>query len=129
MHIISTSMGNPDSGLSHLVKAMACMVVIRDAQRNEKFIDDRPPSLPDDWIAEMNQMAATIIDRHPNPKAPYVQSSTLPDTIPMDAARDMASGAITSQHVIYRPSMAETPTSCKVAPCAAHGLVSPDGDE
>jgi hypothetical protein len=34
---------DPDSGVSHIVKAIASLTVLRDAQLNDKAVDDRPP--------------------------------------------------------------------------------------
>ena len=35
---------DPESGLSHLTKAIASLVVLRDAMlQQDKFVDDRPP--------------------------------------------------------------------------------------
>lgn len=65
---------DPDSGLPHLVKAMACLAVIRDAQMSDMVTDDRPPStLPPGWIARMNEHAARLIDARPDPLPPYVR--------------------------------------------------------
>jgi hypothetical protein len=55
---------DPASGLSHLVKAMACLAIVRDAQLYGSLIDDRPPAQADpNWIEELNAKAAEIIDR------------------------------------------------------------------
>ena len=56
---------DPDSGLPHLVKAMACCTIIRDAQIMSMLNDDRPPSIPDNWQVALNEMAAQIIERYP----------------------------------------------------------------
>lgn len=55
---------DPDSGLSHVTKAIATLVVLRDAMINSKFTDDRPPSIPSGFLAALNQKAGEIIDRH-----------------------------------------------------------------
>src|SRR5258705_4867467 len=36
---------DPKSGLPHVIKAMACLVVLRDAAINNKLNDDRPPAI------------------------------------------------------------------------------------
>jgi hypothetical protein len=59
---------DPDSGLSHVTKAIASLVVLRDAMMNDKFIDDRPPPCKPGWLARLNALAAEIIKRHPDPK-------------------------------------------------------------
>lgn len=62
---------DPDSGLPHIVKAIACLTVLRDAQLQEKCIDDRPPvgpaALADSWIAELNQRMGALLKKYPNP--------------------------------------------------------------
>jgi hypothetical protein len=53
---------DPKSGLSHLVKAMACLHIIRDAQLYGSLIDDRPPAQDDlNWIDELNAKALAIV--------------------------------------------------------------------
>lgn len=54
---------DPDSGLPHLAKATASLVVLRDGIINKKFTDDRPPALPSGWIQELNLKAGTLLDR------------------------------------------------------------------
>ena len=65
---------DPDSGLSHLVKAMACLVVIRDSMVVNNWQDDRPPRLNRLWLMEANCRAGEIIDRLPDAKEPYTQA-------------------------------------------------------
>ncbi len=48
-----------DSGLPHIVKALATLVVLRDAQRCGKVLDDRPLASPP-FMAEMNAHAARL---------------------------------------------------------------------
>jgi hypothetical protein len=69
---------DPDSGLSHLTKAMACLCVIRDATFRNHFVDDRPPSLPVGWQVDLNKKAGDLIDRLPNAKKPYTNLSSEP---------------------------------------------------
>lgn len=61
------------SGLHNVTKALASLVVLRDAMIVGKFIDDRPPALPDGWLEEMNRKAGAIIDSIPEPKEPYTE--------------------------------------------------------
>lgn len=64
---------DPDSGLPHIVKAMACLVVLRDSQMIGNCVDDRPPSHKEGWQADMNKHAEELISRYPNPKEAYVK--------------------------------------------------------
>lgn len=64
---------DPDSGESHIVKAMACLLVLRDSMLRENWVDDRPPKMPDGWMASMNRKAAALIERYPNPKEAFTE--------------------------------------------------------
>ena len=70
---------DPDSGLSHITKAIATLVVLRDAQMQGKVVDDRPPSARDQlWLKHLNERAAAVLDKHAD-KSPrhYTISDTL----------------------------------------------------
>lgn len=66
---------DPDSGLSHLVKAAACLVVLRDAQILDKMVDDRPPKHKDGWIQELNKKAKELVEKYPEELEPYTEVS------------------------------------------------------
>ena len=52
-----------DSGLSHVTKAIASLVVLRDAMIQDKFTDDRPPrSAP--FLPALNDTAAALLVKH-----------------------------------------------------------------
>lgn len=52
-----------DSQLSHITKGISTLVVMRDAMIQGMLVDDRPPrSKP--FMAELNQAAGAVIDRH-----------------------------------------------------------------
>ena len=61
-----------DSGLSHVTKAIASLVVLRDAMMNDMLTDDRPPPSKEGWLARLNALAAEIIDRYPDPKPAFL---------------------------------------------------------
>lgn len=65
---------DPDSGIPHVSKAMACLVILRDAQMRNLVNDDRPPrfNLPgaSKWQAQMQSAAEALLARFPEPKAP-----------------------------------------------------------
>jgi hypothetical protein len=67
---------DPDSGLSHIVKALVCLVVLRDSMIIGNATDDRPPPLPDDWQNELNARVAALIAKHPNPPAAFTAKTT-----------------------------------------------------
>ncbi len=62
---------DPGSGLPHVVKAIACLVVLRDGQIQGNWNDDRPPPTPGDWVGELNELAGALIERYPNPPPPH----------------------------------------------------------
>lgn len=61
---------DPDSGaaLSHVTKAIASLVVLRDSMRQGMLTDDRPPGNDMNFIAELNAIAARLIESYPQPK-------------------------------------------------------------
>lgn len=65
---------DPDSGISHITKAIAGLVVLRDAMLNEMWTDDRPPRMAEDWLAGLNRRAGEVIDRHPDAVHPYTEA-------------------------------------------------------
>lgn len=52
-----------ESGLHHIEKAIAGLFVLRDSMLQGNFVDDRPPLGHVD-MAELNKLAAEILDRH-----------------------------------------------------------------
>lgn len=66
---------DPDSGLPHVVKAIACLAVLRDCQLNGNLVDDRPPSLDssDVWQSELNKLAKSLLEKYPNPKEAFIK--------------------------------------------------------
>lgn len=67
---------DPDSGLSHITKAMAGLAVLRDSMLEKNWVDDRPPRVEIGWVQEYNQKAAEIIAKYPDAKKPYTQLNT-----------------------------------------------------
>jgi len=62
---------DPDSGLSHVTKAISSLVVLRDAMMQEMLEDDRPPkSKP--FYPELNQKTSDIIDKYVDKKPKHV---------------------------------------------------------
>ena len=67
---------DPDSGLSHLSKAMSALHVLRDAMLNDKWTDDRPPKMKDQtWMKGMNEKAKEIVEKYPNGVEPFTEKS------------------------------------------------------
>ena len=55
---------DPDSGLHHVTKAIASLVVLRDSMINETFVDSRPPKAPKTWVAGLNAAAEVLTDKY-----------------------------------------------------------------
>lgn len=64
---------DPDSGLSHVTKAIASLVVLRDSMLHGNWTDDRPPRCDESWIADCNAHAEALIARYPEAPAPYTE--------------------------------------------------------
>jgi hypothetical protein len=60
---------DPDSGLSHITKAIASLVVLRDAMLQDKVVDDRPPRAKT-FYPGLNARAAVMVDKHAD-KSPH----------------------------------------------------------
>lgn len=79
-HLISWWEGedtDPDSGLSHVTKALVSLAVLRDAMMQSKCEDDRPPrSAP--FYPELNDRCSAVLDRHAD-KSP--KHWTIKDTV------------------------------------------------
>jgi hypothetical protein len=57
---------DPDSGLSHITKAIASLTVLRDSMIRENWEDDRPPKVKSGWMKELNAKAGEIIEKYPD---------------------------------------------------------------
>lgn len=68
---------NPDTGMPHLSSALACLIILRDAQMNGMCNDDRPPRMEEGWLARLNDAVAETINRvtveGAEPSVPYTQ--------------------------------------------------------
>lgn len=64
---------DPDSGMPHLIHVMACMSVLRDSQVYGNWTDDRPPKLPDGWLADLNERAKAIVEKYPDPVPAFTE--------------------------------------------------------
>lgn len=69
---------DPDSGLSHITKAIAGLVVLRDAQMRDMVTDDRPPRFDNDpgrikWMELMQDKVDNVLAKYPKPLPPHVE--------------------------------------------------------
>ena len=75
---------DPDSGIHHLIKAAACLFVMRDSQHMENWGDDRPPQYPNKLkIADFNEQAEKIIAKYPNCVEPYTEQNRRNRPVPV----------------------------------------------
>lgn len=54
---------DPDSGLSHVTKAITSLVVLRDAMIQGKVVDDRPPG-SEDFYTSLNAHAKWLVEAY-----------------------------------------------------------------
>lgn len=63
-----------DSGLSHILKAGACLSVLYDSIINDTNTDDRPPKMKNqNWIKDFNKMSEDIIKKYPKSLPPFTE--------------------------------------------------------
>jgi hypothetical protein len=63
-----------ESGLSHITKAIASLVVLRDAMIQGKMVDDRPPRTDLNKLrAELQMAVDNIFERIPEAKDAYLE--------------------------------------------------------
>ncbi len=72
---------DPDSALSHITKAIAGLVVLRDSMIQGNWIDDRPPPSPKGYYAALNAKAAEIVRKYPDAKEPFLATDTPADVV------------------------------------------------
>ena len=77
---------DPDSGLSHVTKAIAGLMVLRDCMIEGNWVDDRPPKAKAGWLEEMNRLASKIIEKYPDSKDAYTEVGKLPNIVFKDSA-------------------------------------------
>lgn len=63
---------DPDSGLPHIIKAIASLYVLRDSQLIGNLVDDRPPSSPE-WATRLNELAREMVEACPDPAVAFVK--------------------------------------------------------
>ena len=66
---------DPDSGVHHLSKAMAGLVVLRDSMLVGNDVDDRPPATHIGFVKDMNAIAKKMLDEAPEIKPPYTEKN------------------------------------------------------
>lgn len=68
---------DPDSGISHVSKCIATLVVLRDAMIQNKLNDDRPPASPKGWLQDLNKAMETLRKKYEGTliETPYLETT------------------------------------------------------
>lgn len=74
---------DPDSGLNHIDKAIASLVVLRDSMMHGNWVDDRPVRAAPGWVQDANKKAAGIIERYPQAAKPCTEQKGLFEARPV----------------------------------------------
>ena len=64
---------DPDSGINHVSKAIAGLMVLRDSMMLENWVDDRPPKVKSGWVQKLNTKIKEIIKKYPKGEKPYTE--------------------------------------------------------
>jgi hypothetical protein len=64
---------DPDSGLSHVTKAIATLFVLRDAMILGQCNDDRPPKAPAGFFTELEKACKAVIAKYPDSKEAFTE--------------------------------------------------------
>lgn len=81
---------DPDSGLSHITKAMASLAVLRDSMIQGNWVDDRPPRSQGEWMKPLNEAMLKLIEKYPEPVKPYTEVDQTWVGADQDAGRKLA---------------------------------------
>lgn len=66
-----------DSGLNHITKAIASLIVLRDAMIQDMLTDDRPPKGKLDQVrAELQATVDAMFDKYPDAKERFTELGT-----------------------------------------------------
>lgn len=64
---------DPDSGLPHIVKAMASLLVLQDGIIHGNYNDDRPPKIDPSFWKELEAHTKRILAQFPSPVKPFTE--------------------------------------------------------
>lgn len=66
---------DPDSGLSHVTKAIASLVVLRDSMMRGNWVDDRPPRCDPAWMRELNERTEALLAKYPTAVPAFIEET------------------------------------------------------
>jgi hypothetical protein len=108
---------DPDSGQHHIIKAMACLTVLRDGQLAGNYMDDRPIRQPGGLgLKELTQGVLTLMEKYPNVVAPYTEITRQSKLVQSPTDKIRAG---------MQPFIDQPPIQV-ITPPSAEGLVAPD---
>ena len=70
---------DPESGLPHVIKAIASLTVLADAMMNGMVDDDRPPKVESGWMDELNRKVGELLDKYPERKEAHRDDTSKAD--------------------------------------------------
>jgi hypothetical protein len=56
---------DPETGLSHITKMICSLIVLRDAQIQNNFVDDRPPQRNPEWMKHCQKLWDALCEKYP----------------------------------------------------------------
>lgn len=107
-----------ESGLSHLLKAAACLAVVYDSLSYGNLNDDRPPKHADGWQQSFNSIAEQLMARYPVPKPAHVAVKQISALEALQSIADQV--PVTTDPVPQRHGIYEEPE-------VYHGILPPPG--
>lgn len=79
---------DPASGLSHVTKAIAGLVVLRDSMMQGNWVDDRPIAAANpDFVEDLNKLGAQVLARYPKPLEGFTQAKHAKPAVEVPAPR------------------------------------------
>ncbi len=69
---------DPDSGMSHIVKAIATLVVLLDSMIQGNITDDRPPVSPAGLTTALNEKIVALMKQHADKKPVHYTKDNCP---------------------------------------------------
>ena len=126
---------DPDSGLSHITKAICSLIVLRDSMLDGNFVDDRPPMHHgfEKQKEELQAIVDVLFEKYPTPPPPCTEEDR--GTDPSDKIAHRGQDPHWREKAIeedrgarFRPEFMEDMTDEQYA-AALRRLRSPDGSD
>lgn len=102
---------DPDSGVHHVTKAIATLMVLRDCMIRGQYTDDRPPKMDPTWIKDMNAKAKALLLKYPNPVEAVTQLMIEKEALQDELLKKVEDDGL---HVVAGVAHEGHPDTCKV---------------